>query len=133
MVTKLNLFLCGLAINVMLSSCSRPSAPNYDGQLDTVNCDHIAGWAWDSKDANKHVLVDIYDGDAVIASVRADAFRPDLKAAQKGDGNYAFAVPVPASLKDGRPHTIRAKIAEGGANWELIRSGQAVTCPGPSH
>lgn len=131
MVTKLNLFLCGLAITVMFSSCSRPGAPNYDGQLDAVNCDHIAGWAWDSNDEDKHVMVNIYDGDAVIASVRADAFRPDLKAAQKGDGNHAFAFSVPASLKDGRPHVIRAKIGEPGSNLELGRSPQEINCPGP--
>ena len=128
MLTKMNLFLCCLAVTVMLSSCSQPSAPNYDGQLDTVNCDVIAGWAWDTNDADKKVSVKIFDGETVIASVQADAFRPDLKAAKKGDGNHAFAVAIPASVKDGRPHSIRAKIGEAGSSWELVRSPQELNC-----
>jgi hypothetical protein len=127
----MNLLLCGLALTLLLSSCGQPSAPSYDGQLDAVNCDVIAGWAWDANDANKKVMVNIYDGEAVIASVRAEAFRPDLKAAQKGDGNHAFAVPVPASMKDGKPHSIRARIGESGSTWELVRSPQEANCPGP--
>jgi hypothetical protein len=131
MVTKMNLFLCGLIGTVMLSSCShQSSAPNYDGQLDTVNCDVIAGWAWDANDSNKKISVNIYDGDALIGTVRADAFRPDLKAAQKGDGNHAYAFLPPASVKDGRAHSIRAKIGEAGSNWELIGSPKEINCPG---
>ena len=130
MVTKLNLLLCGLTMTVMLSSCSRPSAPNYDGQLDTVNCDVIAGWAWNANDANKQVSINIYDGETVIASVRADALRPDLKTAGKGDGNHAFALSPPASVKDGQPHSIRAKIGEAGSTQELIGSPKKLNCPG---
>lgn len=131
MVTKMNLFLCGLIGTVMLSSCTQsPSAPNYEGQLDTVNCDVIAGWAWDSNDSNKKVSVNIYDGETVIASVKADAFRPDLQTAQKGDGKHAFALRPPASVKDGRPHSIHAKLGEAGSNLELGRSPQEISCPG---
>ena len=128
---KLNRFLCGLAVTATLISCSRPSSPNYEGQIDSAACDVIAGWVWDANEPNRKVLVTIFDGDAMIASVRADAFRPDLQAAHKGDGNHAFALPPPASLKDGRSHSIRARIEEGATKWELIRSPQALQCPAP--
>jgi hypothetical protein len=128
-MVKLNLCLCGLAIAATLTCCSRPGAPNYDGQLDTVNCDVIAGWAWDANDANRQIAVNIFDGDSLIGSVKAEELRTDLKAAGKGDGNHSFALPAPVSLKDGRPHSIHAKIGESGSNWELIRSPQEINCP----
>lgn len=128
---KLNPYLCALAGAAVLTSCSRPSGPNYEGNLDTAKCDIIAGWVWDSNDSNKQVSVSIFDGDTLLASVRADGLRPDLKAAGKGDGNHAFVLPVPGSIKDGRPHSIRAKIGEGGSNWELAGSPQVIQCPSP--
>ena len=124
---KLNLCL-GSALAVMLTCCSQPSGPNYEGNLDSAKCDVIAGWVWDANEADKALSVTIYDGETILGSVKAEGFRPDLKAAQKGNGNHGFFLATPASIKDGRPHTIRAKIAEGGSNWELAGSGQALTC-----
>jgi hypothetical protein len=128
---KLALRLCGLAIAAMLTCCSQPATPKYDGTLDTVNCDEILGWAWNENNANRQIMVNIFDGDSLIASVKAEGLRPDLKAAGKGDGNHAFALPVPTSLKDGRPHSIRAKIGEAGSNWELIGSPKEINCASP--
>jgi hypothetical protein len=130
-MTKFILRSCGLAIAAILANCTHPAAPNYDGTLDTVNCDVIAGWAWDANNTNTQVAVNIFDGDSPLGSVKADAFRPDLKAAQKGDGNHAFAFAVPTSVKDGRPHSIRAKIGEAGSNWELIGSPKEINCRSP--
>ena len=128
---KLNSYLCALAIAALLTCCSRRSGPNYVGNLDIAKCDTIAGWAWDAEDAYNEVSVSIFDGDTLLASVRADGVRPDLKVAGKGDGNHAFVLPVPASIKDGRSHSIRAKIGEGGSNWELAGSPQVIQCPSP--
>ena len=127
---KPNLYLCALAIVATLTSCSRASGANYEGNLDTVKCDLIAGWAWDANEANKQVSVSIFDGDTLLATVRADGVRPDLKAAGKGEGNHAFVLQVPASIKDGKSHSIRAKIGESGANFELAGSPRALQCPG---
>jgi hypothetical protein len=124
----LNPRLCGLALAALLTGCSRSGAPKYEGNLDTVKCDVIAGWVWDSSDPNKPLPVNLFDGDALIGPVRAEGFRPDLKAAQKGDGNHGFFLPTPASLKDGRPHSIHAKIGESTSNWELVGSPQVLKC-----
>ena len=77
------------------------------GCLDAVNATVIAGWAMDGTKPMSPVTVDIYDGDRLLASVPARDFRKDLK----GDGKHAFRLATPASLKDGRPHTIHAKCA----------------------
>jgi hypothetical protein len=126
---KLTLRLGGLAIVAILANCTHPAAPNYDGTLDTVNCDVIAGWAWNANDANKQISVNIFDGDSLIGTVKAEGLRPDLKAAGKGDGNHAFALPAPVSLKDGRTHSIHAKIGEAGSSWEVIGSPKEINCP----
>jgi hypothetical protein len=126
---KLNPYLCALA--ALLTCCSRSSGPSYEGNLDTVNCDIIAGWVWDANEANKQLSVTISDGDTLLASVRADGLRPDLRAAGKGDGSHAFVLPAPGSIKDGRSHSIRARIAEGGSNWELAGSHRVIQCSSP--
>ena len=81
------------------------------GCLDVVNANVIAGWAMDGTKPMSPVTVDIYDGDRLLASVPARDFRKGLVDFGKGDGKHAFKLATPASLKDGRPHTIHAKCA----------------------
>jgi len=81
------------------------------GCLDVVNANVIAGWAMDGTKPMSPVTIDIYDGDRLLASVPARDFRKGLIDFGKGDGKHAFRLATPASLKDGRPHTIHAKCA----------------------
>jgi hypothetical protein len=81
------------------------------GSLDAVTGAVISGWAWDGKQPTSPVAVDIFDGDTRLATVRADLFREDLLLAQMGDGKHGFRYPTPAGLQDGKPHTIRVRIA----------------------
>ena len=92
---------------------------DYEGYHDGNADDTIGGWVWDKNHPDRTVKVDIYDGDKrlTIVPVPADILRPDLKEAGKGTGKYAFAFPVPESLKDGKTHSIRVKIA--GTNMDL--------------
>ena len=59
----------------------------------------------------------------------ADQSREDLVRAKVGDGKYAFSVPTPAALKDGRPHTVKAVFA--GTNTQLNGSPKTLTAKGP--
>jgi hypothetical protein len=107
------------------SSTPQPSAPakgtqapvvqanaaTVQGYLDVVGQTAIQGWAMDATKPTSPVTVDLYDGDALLASVPAKDFRKDLLAAGKGDGNHGFTFPLPPGLKDGKPHTIHAKCA----------------------
>ncbi len=94
------------------------TAPNagasgkYEGYLDAVNCPGVAGWAWNSTTPDDAVSVEIYFDNALVATVRADQLRPGLKQAGKSNGAHGFAYPtVPATLKDGKAHSVHAKIA----------------------
>jgi len=84
------------------------------GFLEAAQGKYIAGWAWDSADASKHLDIEILDGANPIAKVAADQFRADLLTAKIGDGKYSFQIPTPAELKDGKPHEIHAKTATDG-------------------
>lgn len=103
-----------------------PTTPGYEGFQDDVNCANLIGWAWDSRRPNEPVKVEIYDGNTLLATVTADAFRQDLLDARKGSGAHAFTYPLPAQLRDGKPHTLRAKIA--GTDVDLIYTSKQITC-----
>jgi hypothetical protein len=78
------------------------------GSLDGADAEGISGWAWDKAAPNEPITVDLFDGDKLLATVRADQPRADLAAAGKGNGRHGFLYPMPAALKDGKVHTIRA-------------------------
>jgi len=85
-----------------------------DGYLDGADCNQIWGWAWDRNAPNTPINVNIYDGNTLIAAnVPANIFRQDLLNAGKGNGYHAFAINTPASLKDGKPHSISVRFASG--------------------
>jgi hypothetical protein len=98
----------------------------YEGFQDDINCYNLIGWAWDAAHPNDPVKIEIYDGTALLATVTADLFRQDLVDARKGNGNHSFNYTLPAQLRDGKPHTIRARIA--GTDVDLAHTSKAITC-----
>jgi hypothetical protein len=46
-----------------------------------------------------------------VATVRADEFREGLLAQRRGDGRHGFSLSLPARLRDGQSHRIRARFA----------------------
>jgi hypothetical protein len=111
------------------TSSPRKSLSNDPGHLDTIDQQEITGWAWDPSQPDTPVEVDIYDGDTKLTTVTADGFREDLKALGAGNGKHGFAIRTPDSLKDGKQHTVRAKITK--TNTELIDSPKKVTLKAP--
>jgi hypothetical protein len=89
----------------------------------------VAGWAWDANQPNDPVLVEVLEGEQVVATTPADQFRPDLAAAGKGNGCHQFASPIPAALRDGHAHVLRARIA--GAPADLNGSPREFTFKSP--
>jgi hypothetical protein len=80
---------------------------------------------------DRHVAVDVYGDNRMLATVEATWNRPDVRAAGFGTGQYGFYAAVPSELRDGRPHVIGARIA--GSTWELTGSPKAIRCgPAPS-
>jgi hypothetical protein len=82
-----------------------------EGSLDVADGETIAGWAWAPARPDSPIQVEIYDGEVLLATVVADQFRQDLFDAGTGSGKYAFFLPTPARLQDGKAHVIHAKIA----------------------
>jgi hypothetical protein len=90
-----------------------------EAHLDGINDEAIWGWVWDSSQPDTVFTVDIFDGDQKLATVVADVYREDLVNAKTGNnGKHSFKYPTPKSLKDGKSHIIRARIA--GTDKELV-------------
>ena len=100
-------------------------APRFSGCLDAVTESTIRGWAYNERQPDVPVAVDILDGDTLIARANADVFRDDLKAAGFTDGRHSFIVPTPPSLLDERPHLITARVTN--TVYCLPRSPMKVT------
>src|SRR6266403_773162 len=84
------LVLIGCKQNASDLATAAPS-PTLESNLDLASASEIAGWAWDSKQSDSIIGVDIYDGDTKIATVQADQFREDLFKAKKGNGKHSFS------------------------------------------
>lgn len=63
--------------------------------------------------ANSPVTIEIDADGASVGTAVADLYREDLARAQIGTGWHCFILPTPRSVKDGRAHTIGAKIKGG--------------------
>lgn len=94
------------------------------GFLEVVDQSVIVGWAWDRNRPDQAVEVDIYDGDSLITTARAEKARKDLRDAGIGNGAHGFQLPIPSGLKDGKSHTIRAMVS--GTKVELKNSPKKV-------
>jgi hypothetical protein len=111
-----------------LAGCSSAKSISKDatGYLDSEGTvEEIAGWAWDPTQPNTPLHVDILDNDKLLRSLLADEYREDLEKDGKGNGKHGFLIPFPEHLRDGKPHMIRARIAD--VNIELQDSPRALT------
>ncbi|RYD95138.1 MAG: hypothetical protein EOP50_08450 [Sphingobacteriales bacterium] len=99
----------------------------YDGYLSTASCTVISGWAWDGKKPNVPMVVEILEGQNVIAFAVADIYRSDLKTAGKGNGLHAYAFEPPKILYDNKPHILSARVQ--GSTFALKQGPKTVTCP----
>jgi membrane protein involved in D-alanine export len=84
------------------------------GEVETVACDVIGGWAWTPGAARERLTLEVIADGRVVGQARADLFRPDLAARGAGDGAHAFAFVPPASLRDGWPHAVEVRAAGSG-------------------
>src|SRR5262249_12056848 len=91
-----------------------------EGFLDGVTDQHVIGWAWEKTKADEPTRVNVYDGELLLATVRADMYRRDLMKAGKGEGKHGFRYIIPAHLKDGQLHVIRT--TDSTTNVELTGS-----------
>lgn len=91
-----------------------PSGVNCNTLLSDVNginCMVTEGWIYDQSNPNTPVSIDIYEGSTLlIGNYSANKYRQDLFNAGYGNGQHAWEISTPASLKDGQSHTITFKV-----------------------
>ena len=108
------------------------------GYLDAAECDNVSGWAQDQDHPDDAIAVQVSfdgapgDGGATQVATTANIQRDDLCDAI-GSCAHGFSLPVPAALRDGKPHTVSAYgiDTEGVSNAELTDGGKTVTCDPP--
>jgi hypothetical protein len=108
-------------------NCSGNPPPDFQGFHDGADCNSIFGWAWDSSHPDATISVDIYSDNMFITTVPADQFRQDLLNAGVGNGQHAFNLATPMSLKDGQTHTIT--IAFHNTDIPLHNTPRMINCP----
>src|SRR5207249_12117626 len=89
------------------------------------DCNFIFGWGFDQTQPSRRVNIQLFDNDTPLTTVPANQFRQDLRDKGIGDGSgtYAFTLPMPAALKDGRSHLIKAKVEN--SDFQLSNSPQS--------
>jgi hypothetical protein len=97
---------------------------DYEGYHEHASCDEISGWAWNRQRADRAVVLDIFVDGTRVDTVTADGFREDLLEAGKGNGRHGFTAPLPASLRDGKAHRVRVKVAGMDLRW----TPREITC-----
>lgn len=81
------------------------------GVLDPVDGEFAIGWAFDSVHPERRLMVEVMEGDRVVARGIADRLREDLRRQAIGDGRCSFQLQVSAELLDGNAHVLTARIA----------------------
>ncbi len=111
-----------LPLNTPRTTSCTSGTPNYIGNLDVADCNFISGYAWDSNDNEGTINVAIYVDGSFLVAVPAQEAYPGI-----GSGYHGFRFAVPASLKNGQPHSINVKFS--GTNISLSNTPKTITCP----
>ncbi|MFZ3100089.1 MAG: hypothetical protein WA103_02540 [Minisyncoccales bacterium] len=89
-----------------------PDSGNPIGFFDHADCSYAGGWVCDRDDYGRSLKVKIFANGAIgqgslIGTVSADMNRENAVAGLcGGNGKHGFTFPMPASLKDGKSHSI---------------------------
>lgn len=102
---------------------SRPASQrkSFAGCIDVANCRTIYGWAADRHRLNRSIYVSLYDHETLISTAPADLMRSDIAAYLRDNGKHGFAIPVPASLKDGASHEISIRFEDTNLDLHVNR------------
>jgi hypothetical protein len=117
-----------LPVGMLLGSLTAPASHFVPrGALDAADAEQIRGWAFDPQHPDDPVRVEIYDGEALAATVVAGEFRQDLLDQKLGNGKHGFSGRTPGHFLDGKPHTLRLVLA--GTEVELANKAITVSKP----
>ncbi len=85
-----------------------------EGNLDGLDGNTIAGWAFDPAHPNTSVTLEVLDGDSLVARLTANRFRGDLQMAGIGDGRHGFELPLSRALSPLIRHELRVRRVSDG-------------------
>ncbi|MFD1139478.1 T9SS type A sorting domain-containing protein [Larkinella insperata] len=103
------------------------AANEYLGRMEGLNCEIAVGWVWDRNNPNAALTVELLEGNTVLATAPANGYLDGLRNEAMGStGYYGFALPVPASLRDGKPHQLSTRVQA--SSYVLTNSPQNITC-----
>lgn len=117
---------------VIEQAAEHTDMPMVMGYLDRIDGALAQGWAFIPPKPEKHLIIEIFDGDRVVARGKANQYREDLKAAGVGNGDHSFELRLPNDLFDGAPHALYARDAETGtvlSNCPMIISQKKHNAP----
>ncbi len=97
----------------------------HDGAVDRLSPSVISGWAWDKRHPDQPLEVEILVNGDLLATVRADQFRPDLVANGIGDGHKGFEHRIPAGLQLRPGATVACRVKGSDYNLKLISPAAA--------
>lgn len=100
--------------------------PPHEEVMEKADCTEITGWVWDRRKPNEPLTVDLFIDRAPVAKIIANEYREDLHKRGFGDGKHGFRFVIPDWVRDGRSHSIEAKVAESGR--VLRGTPEVVTC-----
>lgn len=102
-----------LALVACLASAPLLAHAALKGVIESADCSTVQGWAWNDARPNAALVLTVYDGKQKLANVSANRFRPDLR--DQGNGKHGFVYRIPAvySFRDGKPHTLQVRFADG--------------------
>lgn len=118
------------------------SAGEVGGYIDGLNTantlasNSLAGWAYDPRNPNAAVYVEVDADGTLIGTVTPSVYRTDVANAFGIDAYHGFLFPLPNTLFDGAAHTIRAysvnadtggKTELGGSPFSFTRLDPGVT------
>jgi glycosyltransferase involved in cell wall biosynthesis len=82
--------------------------PFVTGVMETIGSGAVGGWAFDSRDQQRRVRVDLKLDGKYLATVTACLYRHDLRVLGSGDAFHSFYYPLPPEFLDGFNHVLEA-------------------------
>lgn len=101
----------------------------FRGHVDITSRKEIKGWAHDVSDVERSVVVELVEGDTVLARTTANIMRRDLADAGVGTGCYGFAFVLGELVFPFARHRLRVRFADDGTDvpgspFALVEAGR---------
>lgn len=91
-----------------------PPVSGVDSSFDGFAGPLVCGWAYDQREPDTKLTIELRCNGAVVARTRADKLRGDLRDAHKGDGCCGYQIETPPLLWDGQKHLVCIYVADTG-------------------